>query len=111
MLLHLGADVVIEEGEVVGIFDLDNSSTSKRTRAFLADAQRKGEVINVSIGELPKSFVVCTVETTRGRGQRVYISPLTSATLLRRLEEGGLGSGRPGADRDEQRAGTGRPRP
>ncbi len=84
MLLHLGADVVIEEGEVVGIFDLDNSSTSKRTRAFLADAQRKGEVINVSIGELPKSFVVCTVETTRGRGQRVYISPIASSTLRRR---------------------------
>ena len=63
----------------------------------------------LSVGEdLPKSVVVCCPQ---GSWQRVYISPLTSATLLRRLEEGGLGSGRPGADRDEQRAGTGRPRP
>ena len=36
------------------------------------------------VGEdLPKSMVVCC---PRGSWQRVYISPLTSATLLRRLE-------------------------
>ena len=107
MYLHLGSNVSVRWEEVVGIFDLDNASTPPATRAFLRAAEEEGMVI--AVGEdLPKSVVVCCPQ---GSWQRVYISPLTSATLLRRLEEGGLGSGRPGADRDEQRAGTGRPRP
>ena len=107
MYLHLGSNISVRGEEIIGIFDLDNASSSPVTRAFLRAAEEEGMVI--AVGEdLPKSVVVCCPQ---GSWQRVYISPLTSATLLRRLEEGGLGSGRPGADRDEQSAGTGRPRP
>ena len=68
--------------DVVGIFDLDNSSTSRITRDFLAAAEREGMVINVG-EDLPKSIVVCCPE---GSWQRVYISPLASSTLLHRAE-------------------------
>ena len=72
MYLHLGASVVIPLGDVLGIFDLDNTTSSRVTRDFLARAQQAGQV--VSVGEdLPKSFL---------------LSQLSSATLLRRVESG-----------------------
>ena len=58
MYLHLGQSVVVPYRDVVGIFDLDNTSASHRTRRMLDQAQREGRVINVS-DELPKSFIVC----------------------------------------------------
>jgi len=80
--LHVGGGVVVPSEDIVGIFDLDNASTSRRTREFLAAAEKEGMILPVG-EDLPKSMVVCC---PRGSWQRVYISPLTSATLLRRLE-------------------------
>lgn len=79
MYLHLGQDVIVNERTIVGLFDMDNSTVSRHTRAFLARAQREGRVVNVSL-ELPKSFIVCE---ENGR-ETVYISQISTATLLRR---------------------------
>ena len=87
MYLHLGSNISVRAEEVVGIFDLDNTSTSPITRSFLRSAEEEGMVINVG-EDLPKSVVVCCPQ---GSWQRLYISPLSSATLLRRLESGGFG--------------------
>ena len=89
MYLHLGSNISVPTGDIVGIFDLDNSSTSPITRSFLRSAEEEGMVINVG-EELPKSIVVCCPQ---GSWQRIYISPLSSATLLKRLESGGLEDG------------------
>ena len=79
--LYLGQNVVVPKKSVVAVFDLDNSSTSRITREFLAAAEKAGEVANVS-GELPKSFVL-----TEDRGKRIcYLSQLNSSTLLKRWE-------------------------
>ena len=81
MYLHLGQDTIVNERDIVGVFDLDNSTVSRHTRDFLSKAQKEGRVVNVSM-ELPKSFVVC-----RDRdGDRVYLSQLSPATLLRRAQ-------------------------
>lgn len=86
MYLHLGASVVIHRDDVLGIFDLDNTTSSRLTRDFLARAEREGRVF--SAGEdLPKSFLLC--RDRRGR-DRVYLSQLATATLRRRLESGSL---------------------
>ena len=53
MYLHIGASVVIPERDVLGIFDLDNTTSSRITRNFLAQAQQAGQVIPV--GEDPSS--------------------------------------------------------
>jgi len=82
MYLHLGSNISVPYADVVGIFDLDNSSTSRITRDFLAAAEKEGMVVNVG-EDLPKSIVVCCPE---GSWQRVYISPLASSTLLHRAE-------------------------
>jgi len=58
MYLHLGQNVVVPETDVIGIFDLDNTTCSRITRDFLSGAERSGRIISVS-EELPNSFVVC----------------------------------------------------
>lgn len=79
MYLHLGQNTVVDMDEIVGVFDLDNSTVSAHTRKFLTKAQKENRVINVSM-ELPKSFVVCT----EGQVERVYLSQISPATLLKR---------------------------
>ena len=58
MYLHLGSNVSVPLDDIIGIFDLDNASTSRITRAFLRAAEEEGMVINVG-DDLPKSLVVC----------------------------------------------------
>ena len=81
MYLHLGSNISVPLDDIIGIFDLDNASTSRTTRAFLRAAEEEGMVITVGT-DLPKSIVVCC---PRGSWQRVYISPLASSTLMGRL--------------------------
>ena len=64
MYLHLGQNTIVHESEILGIFDLDITSQSYRTRQYLNRAERNGEVVSIS-EELPKSFVVCAQPKTR----------------------------------------------
>ena len=81
MYLHLGQGVVVPQKSIVGIFDLDNTTQSHITRRYLNLAEAAGNVVNVS-EDLPKSFVICQeAEMTT-----VYLSQLSSATLLKRSE-------------------------
>lgn len=80
MYLHLGMDKVITFDEIIGIFDLDTSTVSKNTRTYLAKAEKAGIVENVCY-DLPKSFIVCR---NKNGEDRVYISQISSTTLLKR---------------------------
>ena len=83
MYLFLGQSTVISKRDIVGVFDLDNASTSRLTKAFLTGAQRAGQIVEVSPRELPKSFVVC-----HRKGQtKVYLSQISPATLKKRAED------------------------
>lgn len=83
--IHLGKGSVINTGGIVGVFDLDITSQSHITRAYLAAAEKNGQVVYAA-EDIPKSFVV-----TEENGQRrVYLSQLASATLLKRAEGGKL---------------------
>ena len=42
MFLSIGNDMAVRDRSIVGIFDLDNTSTSKRTREFLNHCPRSG---------------------------------------------------------------------
>ena len=80
MYLSIGNDMAVRDKSIIGIFDLDNTSTSKRTREFLEKAEQEGGVIPCD--DLPKSFVL-----TREYGfNRVYLTTLTTATLEKRSE-------------------------
>ena len=82
--LHIGQNVMLEEKRIIGIFDLDNTSTSKHTRQFLKQAEKEGVVIS-ACEDLPKSFLVCDHQYHR---QLIYISQLNSQTLQKRAEKG-----------------------
>lgn len=82
MYLHVGKNVVVRKKSIVAICDLDNSSHSHITRAYLTAAEKGGRVVNVS-DDLPKSFVVCMDEDNT---ETVYLSQLASATLNRRMD-------------------------
>jgi len=85
MYLHLGQEVVVRKKDIVGIFDLDNTTVSPQTKGFLNDAEKAGRVAYVSY-ELPKSFVVCAEQkkVTRPRREQVYIAQMAPATLKKR---------------------------
>ena len=79
MYLHLGSDTVVRSGDIIGVFDIENTSVSKNTREFLAGAGKRKNAVTVSY-DMPKSF---TVAVERGK-ERVYISALSSAAILKR---------------------------
>lgn len=79
MYLHLGQDTVITTESIIGIFDIDECTISKKTRDYLAAAEKNRRVVNVSY-ELPKSFVVCQ----KNNETIVYISQLSTKTLIKR---------------------------
>lgn len=80
MYLSIGNDMAVRDRSIIGIFDMDNTSTSKRTREFLAKAEKAGQV--VPCDDLPKSFVL----TAEYGLDRVYLTSLGSATLEKRLK-------------------------
>ena len=83
MYLHLGQNVSVPEHAVIGVFDLDNTTWSFRTRRFLERAEREGRAVTVG-DDLPRSFVL----VREGDGPAtVYITQLTTATLLARSAE------------------------
>ena len=82
MYLHLGQSVVVPHKEILGIFDLDNASWAYKTREFLEQAEAEGRAVWLC-DDLPRSFVL----VGKGDGPpTVYISQLSSATLLGRVE-------------------------
>ncbi len=80
MYLNIGGDFAVRQKSVLGIFDLDNTSTSKRTREFLAAAEKEGLV--VPCDDLPKSFLL----TSEYGMTRVYLTSLSAATLEKRMK-------------------------
>lgn len=80
MYLSIGNDFAVRDQNVIGIFDLDNTFTSKRTREFLDRAEKEGEV--VPCDDLPKSFVL----TWEYGFSRVRLTELSSLTLEKRFK-------------------------
>lgn len=81
MYVGTGGDMAVRDRSIIGIFDLDNTTTSRHTRRFLSEAEQHGVVIDVS-GELPKSFVL-----TQELGmERVYLTQFNTAAIDRRTK-------------------------
>ena len=80
MYLHIGQNEIIQEHRIIGIFDLDNTTVSKRGREFLEKAEKDGKV--VPCDDLPKSYVV----TAEYGFDRIYLTSLNTVTLEKRLK-------------------------
>ena len=82
MYLHLGQEVVVKYRDIIGIFDLEKATLSKKTKDFLAHATKEGRVITVSY-EMPKAFIV----TIQAGKTIVYISQISAPTLKTRASQ------------------------
>ena len=80
MYLNIGNDMAVRDKSIIGIFDMDNTSTSKRTREFLTKAEKEGQV--VPCDDLPKSFIL----TAEYGLNRIFLTSLGTATLEKRLK-------------------------
>ena len=82
MYLHLGQNEIVPDRRIIGIFDLDKCSYGKRTREYLAAAEKEGVVLDIS-GDIPKSFVVCDQPSHE---PIVYLSQLNTCTMKNQAE-------------------------
>ena len=80
MYLNIGGDFAVRDKNIIGIFDLDNTSISRRTQRFLAMAEKEGQV--VPCDDLPKSFVL----TAEYGMNRLYLTSLSTSTLEKRMK-------------------------
>ena len=76
--LYPGGDAAVWDGDIVGIFDLDNTSWSHLTRHFLSLAEKRGAIRNTA-EDIPRSFILCADDT-------ILLTQPSTATLVKRLE-------------------------
>ena len=79
MYLHIGNEKILNEKDIIGIFDIENASVSKLTKEFLGYSQKNGQVVSLT-NDLPKSIIVWE----RNGERRLYLSQLAPATLYKR---------------------------
>ncbi len=75
MYVNIGGDKMIYVKSIVGVFDLENTTTSKITREFLRRCEREG-LSESSVTDIPHSFVVTD--------DKVYIAQSSSQTIYKR---------------------------
>ena len=80
MYLHLGRDYVLNDRDVIGIFNLETTTISPRGREFLNYAQKHGAVVSLS-DELPQSYVLAD-SSKFGKVSAVTIASLDKACIL-----------------------------
>ena len=79
MYLSIGNDFAVRDKSILGIFDLDNTSYSKRTQHFLELAEENGQV--VPCDDLPKTFVL----TAEYGLTQIHLPALSTTPLEKRL--------------------------
>ena len=80
MYIHLGRDYVLNDHDIIGIFNLETTTVSPRGREFLNYAQKNGAVVSLS-DDLPQCYVLAAAPVAT-----VYLSELSSAAMKRRPE-------------------------
>lgn len=85
MFLHIGGDAVCRKDDIIGVFDMDNTTIARASREFLTNAQKTNKVSDIC-DDLPKSYVV----TEFGGEENVYISSVSSQTIYKRSKHKGI---------------------
>ena len=80
MYINIGGDMALRDRSIIGIFDLDGTSLSKKTMEFLKSAEQEGGLFSVT-DDIPKTFLV----TEEYGMERVYFTQLSGATLEKRI--------------------------
>lgn len=82
--LHIGNNYSVDVRDIVGIFDMDNTTVTGTTKKLLDRAEKEKKVFYATY-ELPKTYII----TQKNGRERVYVSQLAASTLKKRLADGG----------------------
>lgn len=77
MYIHVGGEYSVSDKYIVGIFDLDNTTVQPSATIDFLSRKEREDSLEVVSPEIPRSFVVTL--------DRVYVTPISPATLRRRL--------------------------
>ncbi|MDE5771321.1 MAG: DUF370 domain-containing protein [Ruminococcus sp.] len=80
MYLHIGNNYSVDTRDVVGIFDIENTTVEKCTKKLLERAEKQHICIYATY-EMPKSFII----TMKNGSEHLYISQLSAYTLRKRI--------------------------
>ena len=86
MYLHIGNNYSVDIRDIVGIFDIENTTVEKWTKLLLERAENERHCVYTTY-EMPKSFII----TVKNGTERIYISQLSASTLRKRLDSGKFG--------------------
>lgn len=78
MYVEIFNDFLIDSKNVIGIFDLDNTTTNKFTNDFLNNLQKENKITYL-ISDIPKSFILMDDGS-------IYVVELSSQILKKRFE-------------------------
>lgn len=77
MYINIGGDKFVFCEDIIGVFDFDNTTTSKKTREFLFRCEKENKSEN-AVTDIPHSFVVTK--------DKVYIAQASSQTINKRID-------------------------
>ena len=79
MYIDIATDLLVKDSDIVGIFDLDNTTAAGRQTVNFLNEKQKQNKVTYLIKDIPKSFVVT-------KDGQVYVVELNSQILKIRLE-------------------------
>jgi len=79
--INIGADHVLTANTLIGVFDLDSITVKKDSRTFINQAQKNGEIQDITT-DLPVTVILCDGKETK---QTLYLSSFSLPTLQGRI--------------------------
>ncbi|MDE5558362.1 MAG: DUF370 domain-containing protein [Ruminococcus sp.] len=82
MYLHIGNNYSVDIRDIVGIFDIENTTVGKYTKKLLERSEKNHFCVYATY-DMPKSFII----TMKNNTETLYISQLSAYTLRKRLDD------------------------
>ena len=87
MYIHVGNDFMIRSRDLIGVFNIENTTVSADTRNYLKQAAERGCEISCT-DDLPRSFTVTF--NTENLDEKVYIGRLSASAIEKRINNAGI---------------------
>lgn len=79
MYLHIGNNTFLRKKNIVGIFDIDKTTTSSITKKVLSDCEKKKKLFSIN-DRIPRSFILMN-------NSDIYMSQISPQSLYVRAEQ------------------------
>jgi hypothetical protein len=80
MYLHIGKEYVINNNDIIGIFNLDYIKNTKEYKKMYEEMESNKKIVNVSNGQTIKTFIL----TEKDNIKKGYLTNIGTNTILKR---------------------------